>query len=362
MTKVIARTLSILLGVAVITLLLSLGYRSLKQADIRAAIHINSPNGIASLDEVELNGLKQTIKLRGHDVGNPVLLYLHGGPGMPEMAMSHLFDLEIEQHFTVVHWDQRASGKTRRQGFKESDLTVPVFKQDAVALIMHLRERFEKDKIYLVGHSWGSMLGTLVARDHPELLHAYIGIGQISNLTDNEIMSLDYTRRRAREDGNHSALAELEGLNPPYIENVDQLQTQRKWLYYYGGGLRNLRSFTALVEATLTSPDYSILDLIALAQSGGIAAIMWPEMATYDLEKVAAAFKIPVYFLAGRYDYNTPSQLAQRYFENLKAPRKSFIWFEDSAHMMNISDPARYQDVIIKTVLQETRGAAKPPN
>lgn len=359
MRRFILRPLGWLLGgLFVLTFVLvsgSLGYRSYKQAQIRSAIHIEAPNGIESLELVSLNGLDQWVKLRGHDVDNPVLLFLHGGPGMPELPVSHLSDLELEKHFTVVHWDQRAAGKTRRQGFDEADLRVPVFVDDALALVGHLQARFNKDKIYLVGHSWGTMMGTLAVRDHPELFHAYVGMGQLTNLTDNEVVGLEYVRRRAREEGNAKALAELEGLHPPYSDNIDEMSIQRKWLYMYGGGLRGL-GFDDLFLAYFTSPDYSLLDLFAMSQSIASAAVMWPEMAEYDFLTDALKFDVPVYFFAGRHDYNTPSVLAEKYMELLDAPHKEMVWFENSAHLMNASDPDHYQDMLINKVLKDTRG------
>ena len=104
-----------------------------------------------------------------------------------------------------------------------------------------------------------------------------------------------------------------------------------------------------------TSPDYSLADIPAMLAGLDVSAVMWPELATYNLEDTALDWEVPVYFLAGRYDYNTPSELAQRYFNNLNAPHKAFIWFENSAHMMNISDPEFYQNVMINRVLAETR-------
>ena len=154
-----------------------LGYRALQQRNIRAETQIDAPEGIQSLERVELGGIDQWIKIRGHDRSNPILLFLHGGPGITELPVSHLFDTELEKHFTVVHWDQRASGKTRGEGFDEADLTIPTYLYDTLELVNYLTARFDKEKIYLVGHSWGSMLGTLMVRDHPELFHAYVGMG-----------------------------------------------------------------------------------------------------------------------------------------------------------------------------------------
>ncbi|MCX2980679.1 alpha/beta hydrolase [Halieaceae bacterium IMCC14734] len=343
-----------LLGFIVLVLTVALSYRSYKQSSIENETQIVSPRGIQTLELVELNGLQQWVKIRGHDTSNPVLLYLHGGPGMPELPFSHLFDLEIEEHFTVVHWDQRGSGKTRRQGFSNKDLTVPVFIDDTLALTNHLRARFQQDKIYLAGHSWGSMLGTLVVQREPELFHAYIGLGQLTNLHDNEVVSLNFVREEAVADNNKAAIAELAALAPPYTDDIGQLRVQRKWLYYYGGGFRGL-GYADIFLAVFTSPDYSLADTYAMLKGLDVSAVMWPEVARYNLEETALDWQVPVYFLAGRYDYNTPSELAERYFEKLSAPRKAFIWFEKSAHMMNLSDPQFYQDTMINRVLAETQ-------
>ena len=347
MLKLLKRILLLLLALVLITSALALGYRKFAQAEIRDAVHINSEQGIQTLETVDINGLQQWIKIRGHNVNNPVLLFLHGGPGMPEVAVSHLSDLELEKHFTVVHWDQRGSGKTHREGFREQDLTVEVFSNDALALVDHLRQRFKQDKIYLLGHSWGSMLGALLARDYPERLHAFIGMGQVVNLTENEQLSLEFVRAQAQERNIPSAIEELKGLNPPYVDDPNQLGIQRKWLYYFGGGV-SLHAMGDVVRGYLVSPDYSLLDLLGALRGTQIANKMWPEMLLYDFEEDAPSFDIPIYFFAGRQDYNTPSILAEQYLEKLQAPRKEIIWFENSAHIMNVSNSKQYQEALIK--------------
>lgn len=179
-------------------------------------------------------------------------------------------------------------------------------------------------------------------------------MGQVVNLAISEQISLDFARQMAREDDNKEALAELEPLDPPYADDADQLAVQREWLYRYGGGMRGY-SFLDLMGLYLTSPEYSILDCTALV--GGMTAVslqMWPEMVKVDFLTQAPTLEVPVYFFAGRYDYNTPSGLALQYFEKLEAPHKEFFWFEESAHFMNISDPDRYQDLLINEVRRQT--------
>jgi pimeloyl-ACP methyl ester carboxylesterase len=329
-----------------------LGYRAWKQSSIEATTAIESTQGIESLEQLELNGSIQWIYLRGHDIANPVLLFLHGGPGTVELPVARHFGLEVEKHFTVVHWDQRGAGKSRSEDFAESDLTIRTHMDDALALVNQLRARFDQDKIYLVGHSWGSVLGTLIVRDNPDLFHAYVGMGQLVNMVENETVSLRYVRERAEAEGNTEALAELQGLSPPYSENPAELGIQRKWLFTYEGSIKGI-SPLSLLALYLTSPEYSLQDVIAVATgTDSIARYMWPELGQIDFFTQAPELEVPVYFFTGRHDYNTPFEITERYFDLLIAPHKEMIWFENSAHVMNASEPEYYQKMLIEKVLQ----------
>lgn len=343
-------TVALVLGVALTGS--ALGYRAWKQSDIQAATAIDSKDGIEVLEQIELNGSTQWIFIRGHNKANPVLLFLHGGPGTPEMAVAREFGRKVEKHFTVVHWDQRGAGKSRGEDFEESDLTIRTHMNDALALVNNLRKRFNQEKIYVIGHSWGTVLGTLIVRDHPELFHAYIGMGQVVNMMDNETVSLRFVREQAEAEGNLEALAELENVTPPYTENPDEIMVQRKWLSHYGGSSKGVSLLSILAKA-LVSPEYSISDVIALGTgSVAIAKTMWPELGQVDFFTEAPELDVPVYFFTGRHDYQTPFEITQKYCKGLKAPHKEMIWFENSAHLMNLSDPDHYQKMLIERVLR----------
>lgn len=342
-----------MLVLLVVPVVVLLGYRAFKQNKIHSAARIKTPNGIESLELVSVNRSQQWIYLRGHDQDNPVLLFLHGGPGAPLLSVARLFGLELEKHFTVVHWDQRASGKSRRQSYDDNELTLRTYLDDTLFVVNLLRERFGQDKIYLVGHSWGSILGVHTVRDHPELFHAYIGMGQTVNMGEGERISMEFVKDRAREEGNAKALAELTTLSPPYLEDASQLIVQRKWL----GHFKAMHEFSIaqLMNPLFTSPEYSILDIVAWIRGVILLAQRtWPEVVSIDFFIEAPKLDLPVYFFTGRYDHQTPFELTERYLEMLEAPYKALIWFEKSAHMMNLSEPDYYQDVLINKVLKET--------
>lgn len=352
--RFVTRLVIFIVGGVAFALILALAYRSYCQFELESATRIETANGIESLETVELNGDEQWIYLRGHDRDNPVLLYLHGGPGMTELPIARSFGLELEKHFTVVHWDQRGSGKSRSGELPASELTIQTYLNDVLTLTNHLRERFDDQKIYLVGHSWGSLLGALTVRDHPALYHAYVGVGQIANMAENEDVSLAYVRDRASAQGNTKALEELAHVDPAmYGSDFAQMQIQRKWLFIYEGSLRGISMF-GLAWQYISSPEYSLGDLVNLVRgSSELPLVLWQEVMEIDLTEEASHFDLPVYFFAGKYDYNTPSVLAEDYLNNLTAPHKELIWFPESSHFLNVTSSARYQDVLLKRVLSE---------
>jgi pimeloyl-ACP methyl ester carboxylesterase len=275
---------------------------------------IKTPNGVASLEKVMLGGVEQWILIRGEDAANPVLLFLHGGPGSPVMPIAHHYGRELENHFVVVHWDQRGGGKSYDSSLAEESFTIDQFVSDALELTELLRNRFEAPKVYLVGHSWGSALGVLAVQRHPELFHAYVGMGQVVDEPRAEQIGLQFVLGKARESGNEEALRELSAINPPYVDNPTDVQIQRKWLSEFGGNFREgetlpfLSDFNAeWVWLALRSPEYSWLDLTKfLRGSSRVRWALFREFKQVNLMESVPRLEVPVYIFVGRYDYNTP--------------------------------------------------------
>jgi pimeloyl-ACP methyl ester carboxylesterase len=324
---------------------------------------IDGPDPVATLEDVVLGGVEQSVLIRGRDVSRPVLLWLHGGPGAPMMPVAHLIGPDLEKHLVVVHWDQRGSGRSARAKVPPESLNIEQFLSDTHELIQLLRSRFEADRIYLLGHSWGSVLGLITAQRHPELLYAYVGMGQATSERRSEELGLEYVRKRARELGNEQALQELADLEPPYLDDPHQVVVQRKWLSRFGGNFHKgepLPFFTDIDRrwaiSALLSPEYSWLDLRRyLRANSEVRWAMFREFKRVDLMATVPRVDVPVYFLMGRYDYNMHPSLVQEYYDQLEAPRgKSLIWFEDSAHTPCLEEPALFVEVLVKRVLAET--------
>ncbi len=312
----------------------------------------NIKGSISVMEQITLGGIRQTIYIRGYDQTKPVILFLHGGPGSPESVMIKHYNASLEKNFIVVNWDQRGSGKSYSPFIPENTMNANQFVSDTIELAEYLRNRFKQGKIYLVGHSWGSVLGIYAIRKHPEMFRAYIGVGQVVNLSENERLSYKFTLDEAHRRGDAYALKKLESIKEYYIISnykLSKLMKQRDILMKYGGALYGRNNYDLLFKADLKG-EYSIFDMVTfLLGSYKSISQMWPElMQNVKLEKTDTEFKIPVYFFTGSHDYNVPFELTEKYFQIIKAPRKGIVWFDKSAHMPNFEEPDKFMTELNK--------------
>jgi len=328
-------------------------------AEIRRVV---ADEGVERLEKVRIGGIDQWVSIRGSDRRNPVLLMLHGGPGWVSMPTSWYFQRGWEEYFTVVQWDQRGAGKT--YAANEPSVIAPSMTReqmvaDSEEMVAWLRREFGKEKIFLLGHSWGSYLGLEVAQRHPEWLHAYIGIGQISNAPESERRGWAWTLQQAQEDDNAKAVAELQEL-APYAKGtapvpLQSLFKQRKWLNYYGGMVHNRRGGDAEAAAIKLSPEYSDADVAAVWNGNDFSMEhLLSEVLSLDMSSVRRV-DTPVFLFLGRHDHNVSSELAAKWADNLTAPEKQIIWFEQSAHEVMIEEPGK----TLLTLVQQVRPIAE---
>jgi pimeloyl-ACP methyl ester carboxylesterase len=315
------------------------------------------PGSIASLEKIILGGAEQWILIRGEKITNPVLLFLHGGPGTSEMGLVRKYNLPIlEKYFTVVIWDQRGAGKSYAAINQAGSMKIEQFVSDTHELTLQLCERFNQKKICLAGHSWGSVLGILTVKKYPELYFAYIGIGQAVNMLEGERVSYEWALGEAAKVNDNISVQKLKEMGaPPYSGNWrSKVIKQRAILAKYGGEVygNSRGGFFITLGSLLQATEYSWIDRINFFR--GIFASMqliWPQLLNVNLMEQASELKVPLYFLEGRHDYETPSQLAEQYYEMLKAPSKKLIWFENSAHFINVEEAEKFNDFFITQVL-----------
>lgn len=294
---------------------------------------IQGPNSIASLERIRIGGVDQYVLIRGNDSSLPVLLFLHGGPGMPAMYLAHAFQRELEREFVVIQWDRRGTGKSYREDIG-STLNTEQLVADTVELTNVLRARFRQDKIYLVGHSWGTYLGMLVIARHPELYRAYVGIGQLARSSPIAGTQDEYIRQSARRAGDQDAIKELAEKGASVRETL---------LFKFGGEIHNAKSFMPLLLTGLAAPEYSLRDARNIPKGVSLYSKNFVyNSISGELMDAIAQVDIPVYFFTGRYDYTDPFTLTEQYFSRINAPAKHIVWFEESAHFPFYEEPAAF--------------------
>lgn len=322
---------------------------------------IDSPtpdNTISSLEYFQLNGIKQCLLIRSYDITNPILLYFHGGPGTSELPLIRHYNSELEKHFTVVYLEQRGTGKSFKKSIFKDTLRIDTFVNDGYELSKYLLKRFKKEKLFLIGHSWGTIISTKLAIKYPEIYYAYIGIGQEVNPLKGEQLSYNYTLSKAIESNNQKAIKVLKDMNTPYYLTIrnnpkwyKQLKTERKWLTYFGGVIYNQKNYKQLTKIYMKSSEYTLFDIIKFAK-GSILSLktLWPEIMHIDLLNGYTDFKIPVYLIQGQYDYNCPTVLAEEYYEKITSPKKELIIFDQSAHNPNFEENQKFNNWIIENL------------
>jgi len=318
-------------------------------AIIANARKIVTPNGVERLEKVRIGGIDQWVSIRGTDRRNPVLLLIHGGPGYVSIPMSWWFSRGWEEYFTVVQWDQRGAGKTHLLTHPATiapTLTRERMIADTEEMAAWVRRELGKDKIFVLGHSWGSFLGLQLAEHHPEWLYAYIGVGQLIDGPESERRGWRFAMDAARRAGNAEAVRELEAIAPyaapGRIIPIKDIYVERKWVGYYGGVMAYRRDNSADSALAQLSPDYNDQEIRRIWDGNEFAtAYLLPELVALDLT-MTNKLSVPLILFEGRHDRNVNSEVAATWFDTVKAPEKHLIWFERSAHMPMTEEPGKF--------------------
>jgi proline iminopeptidase len=352
----IAIVVACLLVLAVCSALLYRKYLQHQRVQARA---IHTPNGINSFEDVPINGINQWIQVRGQNVDNPILLWIHGGPGIAFIPLSATFQDPLEKYFTVVEWDQRGAGKTLASNdleLQRRTLKVSQMQQDALEVVNYLCKRFHRPKIFVVGHSWGSVLGLWLAHQDPGQLYAYVGTGQVVNFTQNEQVAFNDALPQARNVHDAQAIKELEAIAPYPGPNVsDENVGMAKGWENYLLSLRGIPNFTdphLLIHALISAPEYSLRDDVDFIGGMSISRqVMLPELMKVDLTQLGLSFQTSVMFFEGHYDPYCRSSLVEGYYRSIRAPRKQLIWFERSGHFPFFEEPQKFRDSLVQQLL-----------
>jgi pimeloyl-ACP methyl ester carboxylesterase len=305
---------------------------------------VNGKKSIASLEKIELGNLKQYVLIRSIDINNPILLFIHGGPGMPLMYLSHSFQRPLEKRFTVVQWDQRGAGKSYDPAAIPTEtINVEQYIADAIQLIDTLRIRYHQQKIYLVGHSWGTYLSSILVQRHPELFYAYISVGQVVDGDAAQKIQREFLLSEANKRNDTSLLTKL---NQPGFTSFEN------YIFKFGGELKHATSFAPLVITGLFSTEYTFRDALNVAKGPQFCGKYMNYNAIHgSIMSNIKKYEVPVFFLTGTHDYTTPFALIKEYCDCIQAPFKQVIWFNESAHFPFYEEPKKFDSVMIYQIL-----------
>lgn len=319
------------------------------------------PRAVERSEKVRIGGIDQWVSVRGRDSRNPVLLFLHGGPGFVSMPGAWFSNLGWDEYFTVIQWDQRGAGKTYLANDPSRvapTMTVDRMVADAEEMVKWARLTFGKRRIVVAGVSWGTVLGIEVANRHPEWVSVYVGMSQLTDGLASEREGWSWTLGRAIAEGNIDAVRELQAL-APYAARAPvplaAIKTQRKWLQAFGGEKFGRRDLDVEVASYQLSPDYSDEELGAIWRANSFSeAHLLDKVLTVDLSAIRS-LKVPVVLMAGRGDHVISGRVAQGWLRRLRAPSKTFVWFEQSGHDMFADEPGRTLVTLVSSVLPLAR-------
>ncbi len=325
-------------------LLLSLYYGFISMADIKK---------IDSVESIKLGSQTQWIYITGNNTDNPILLVIHGGPGFAMLPLFHYNNKKLENKFTIINWDQRGAGRSYDPKLKK--LTLEQLVSDAHDLTTLLKSRFKQNKIFILGHSTGSIIAVLLVKRYPEDYYAYVGVGQVVNFAETEQLSYAFAYEEALRTNNKKAIKELQKIGEPNEKGNYRSEygydVTEKWVEYFGGELHNHKSLDSVYDEIFESSIYEHAHQQLLKGYEFSQILFDYGMRDFDAEKEASTIDVPVYLFSGKYDHDTTTVLTKRYFDILKAPIKNFIIFPHSAHFPFYEEPKLFNKEMLELVL-----------
>lgn len=284
----------------------------------------------------EIGGIRQVVEIKTDDLNKPILLFLSGGPGSSMMNSAAAFTDMLKEKFTIVQWDQRDAGKTLKLNPSPTQPTVAQMERDTYEVVEFLRKELKQEKIYLLGSSWGNVLGFHMVRNHPNLLHAYFAVNPVVSQLASEKELLQILRTHFKDDA--VASKELASVEIPYKTDEDMFYV-RKWLFFKNG------------KKFATSNEFKD----GFLQWSKTWSPVWKEVTTIDLPMTLKQVDCPIYFFVGKNDIQTSTRITKAYYESLKAPKKEVREFEQSGHQIHHDEPQKFQAAILQILEQPVK-------
>ncbi len=295
---------------------------------------ISGVRPIAELRSIEVNGRTEWLSIRGQDRTKPVVLFLAGGPGGSHLATARYYFKALESEYVVVTWEQPGAAKSLG-AIDPTNITLNTYLDDGAAVAEYLCEEFRQPKIHIMGESWGSALGLMMAHQHPEFYYSFIGTGQMVDFLETELIDYQKALDDARKIGDEALVDKLERQGPPPHTSGVALKTFAYLSHLNGVTARTGRLNSAPVS-TMDGPygvEYGLLDKVNFFW-GFFRTwdVFYEKLYSVDLRERCPEIAVPVHVFHGRYDFNAPARLVEDYMRHLQAPEKSLVYFERSGH------------------------------
>ena len=291
-----------------------------------------------------IGGVRQAVLTMDNDAAKPLLLIIHGGPGEPLTPFTDTLS-GLEDRFVVCLWEQRGSGMSYAREEKSKDLRVSQFVSDTIEATRFLLERFNREKLVLMGFSWGSLLGIFAASQAPELYSAYVGVGQLADQLSSEKDAYHTALERARQAGDKKSADTLEKIGPPPYwgkGSMKILMKERAVLRKYSGSPAKNLKMSHYFKKIFACPYYTFSDKINFVRGMMSGASLFSEVLELDILGAAPKISVPVYVMQGKHDMQTMPAQAKKLVDQLDAPKKGFFQFEKAGHSPLDDDPAAF--------------------
>jgi pimeloyl-ACP methyl ester carboxylesterase len=358
--KIIGITLLSVIGILLIGLVVLAVNSPGKLEPLKDSEGNEISSSLAEKNFIEIGGIRQGFFIRAENPENSVILFLHGGPGSPELPMLIPYEVSerLEKYFTVCYWDQRGAGMSFGKSIDPATMTTAQMVEDTRQMTEYLQNRFNQKKIYLIGHSWGSYLGVKTIEKYPENYIAYIGIGQVTNQIESEKLAYDYMLQHATEMNDGSAAKNLQKFdkNASGFPNQTYLMTVRTSLMNkYGIGFAHEKTISMIdmAKIILFFKGYTLPEKANYMKGMMFSqTTVWNDIVEDNLFESSTAFQVPVYITQGKYDYQVSYTLAYEWFAKIEAPQKAFFTFENSAHGTIYEEPEKFVQIVLNIALQ----------
>jgi proline iminopeptidase len=302
-------------------------------------------------DQIEIGNRKQQIYVKSKDLSNPILIFLHGGPGFPEWGALNKFNDALFEHYTVVHWEQRGSAKSY---LAHEKLSLDLLYSDLKDLVQFVLKSLKQSKCFIAGHSWGTVLGLKYAAEYPEYVHAYVGINQIIHRAKEEERSYNYLANSIQHEVKKKPVRQFKHIKPPkdgQYESIKQLSKQRKLLHQQKGFVVNKKVAQKVMFSILLDKEYSLGEKMTILKAFNHSTEqLWPDFATINFLDSIQKISVPIYLIVGQNDYVTSYLLTHTFMNRLDAPFKELYFFEQSGHLACYEENERFNEIMINEV------------